>query len=571
MLTRKVTALLDMALAINQAKQIHGIILVSGLHDLEPLLARRVLMSAGSYNRNTIQYVKLMLRYMQTLDIFSVASTIRFLTEHSQFREAIYVYVQLQRSGLSPSTFAISSAIKACSRILDKIGGTSLHGQSYKYGFCRVVYVQTALVDFYAKMGKMESARSIFDEMVGKNVVSWNSMLAGYVKSGDLVMAQSVFDLIPEKDVVSWNSMVSGYARAGNMEQAYALFQKMPERSSASWNAMISGYIDCGKIDLARSFFDAMDQKNHISLMTMISGYSKCGDVESARKLFGQMAEKEHRVYNAMISTYAQNSRPKEALQLFREMLQLNVQPDYMTLASAISACSQLGDLKFGSWIESYMKEVGIQMDDHLATAFIDLYAKCGSTEKAYGLFHGLQKKDVVAYTAMILGCGINGRANGAIELFDEMVNFEIDPNSATLTAVLTAYSHVGLVEKGYQCFVSMQKYGLSPNVDHYAIAVDLLSRAGRLEEAYDLIKSMPMQPHAGVWGALLLGCSLQNNLEIGEVAARHCFDLELDSTGYRSLLANIYASAGRWDDAEKLRMSVEANGYTKLPGSSWT
>nr|GMD19149.1 pentatricopeptide repeat-containing protein At4g22760 [Ipomoea batatas]GME02402.1 pentatricopeptide repeat-containing protein At4g22760 [Ipomoea batatas] len=561
----------EQALAINQAKQIHGIILVSGLHDLEPLLVRRVLMSAGSYNRNTIQYVKLMLRYMQTLDIFSVASTIRFLTEHSQFREAISVYVQLQRSGLSPSTFAISSAIKACSRILDKIGGTSLHGQSYKYGFCRVVYVQTALVDFYAKMGKMESARSIFDEMVGKNVVSWNSMLAGYVKSGDLVMAQSVFDLIPEKDVVSWNSMVSGYARAGNMEQAYALFQKMPERSSASWNAMISGYIDCGKIDLARSFFDAMDQKNHISLMTMISGYSKCGDVESARKLFGQMAEKEHRVYNAMISTYAQNSRPKEALQLFREMLQLNVQPDYMTLASAISACSQLGDLKFGSWIESYMKEVGIQMDDHLATAFIDLYAKCGSTEKAYGLFHGLEKKDVVAYTAMILGCGINGRANDAIELFDEMVNFEIDPNSATLTAVLTAYSHVGLVEKGYQCFVSMQKYGLSPNVDHYAIAVDLLSRAGRLEEAYDLIKSMPMQPHAGVWGALLLGCSLQNNLEIGEVAARHCFDLEPDSTGYRSLLANIYASAGRWDDAEKLRMSVEANGYTKLPGSSWT
>nr|GMD51097.1 pentatricopeptide repeat-containing protein At4g22760 [Ipomoea batatas] len=561
----------EQALAINQAKQIHGIILVSGLHDLEPLLVRRVLMSAGSYNRNTIQYVKLMLRYMQTLDIFSVASTIRFLTEHSQFREAIYVYVQLQRSGLSPSTFAISSAIKACSRILDKIGGTSLHGQSYKYGFCRVVYVQTALVDFYAKMGKMESARSIFDEMVGKNVVSWNSMLAGYVKSGDLVMAQSVFDLIPEKDVVSWNSMVSGYARAGNMEQAYALFQKMPERSSASWNAMISGYIDCGKIDLARSFFDAMDQKNHISLMTMISGYSKCGDVESARKLFGQMAEKEHRVYNAMISTYAQNSQPKEALQLFREMLQLNVQPDYMTLASAISACSQLGDLKFGSWIESYMKEVGIQMDDHLATAFIDLYAKCGSTEKACGLFHGLQKKDVVAYSAMILGCGINGRANDAIELFDEMVNFEIDPNSTTLTAVLTAYSHVGLVEKGYQCFVSMQKYGLSPNVDHYAIVVDLLSRAGRLEEAYDLIKSMPMQPHSGVWGALLLGCSLQNNLEIGEVAARHCFDLEPDSTGYRSLLANIYASAGRWDDAEKLRMSVEANGYTKLPGSSWT
>ncbi|PHT35395.1 Pentatricopeptide repeat-containing protein [Capsicum baccatum] len=243
---------------------------------------------------------------------------------------------------------------------------------------------------------------------------------------------------------------------------------------------------------------------------------------------------------------------------------------DETTLSSSLLVTNKLGDLKFGSWIESFIRGTGIQMDDYLATSLIDLYAKCGSIDKAYNLFHGLIKKDLVAYTAMILGCGINGRANDAIELFDEMMNAEINPNIVTITGILTAYSHIGMVEEAYLCFISLQKYGLSPSVDHYAIVVDVLSRAGRLEEAHGLIKGMSNQPHAGVWGALLLGCSLHNNLELGEIAAAHCIELEPDSSGYRSLLANIYASSGRWDDAERLRKGVEETGYNKLPGCSW-
>ncbi|KAK6777070.1 hypothetical protein RDI58_023787 [Solanum bulbocastanum] len=570
MLASKVAVLLAKRMSINQTKQIHAAILVNGLLDLESLLVQQIINSASSYSYYTSHYIKLVLSHVQNLDVFSVASTIRFYSRHCQFREAVNLYGELQRCGLSPSTFAVSSALKACARILYRSGGISIHAQVCKYGFCNVVYVQTALVDFYWKVGNMDFARSIFNEMVGKNIVSWNSVLGGYVKSGDLTMAQSVFDEMPEKDVISWNSMVSGYARMGNIERAYALFRQMPERSSASWNAMIRGYIDCGKIDLARSFFEAMDQKNNVSYIILISGYSKSGDVESAEELFGKLHKKDQLVYNAMIACYAQNSRAKEALQLFNEMLRLDLQPDEMTLASAISACSQLGDLKFGSWIESFIHETGIQMDDFLATSLIDLYAKCGSIDKAHKLFHGLKKKDLVAYTAMILGCGINGRANDAIKLFDEMMNAEINPNIVTITGILTAYSHIGMVEEAYRCFISIQKYGLAPSVDHYAIVVDLLSRAGRLEEAHGLIKSMSIQPHAGVWGALLLGCSLHNNLELGEIAATRCIELEPDSSGYLSLLANVYASSGRWDDAERLRKGVEEKGYNKLPGCSW-
>ncbi|KAK4356025.1 hypothetical protein RND71_024996 [Anisodus tanguticus] len=304
MLASKVTILLAKPLSINQTKQIHAAILVHGIYDLQSSIVRQIINSTSIHSYNNSLYIKLILNRVQNLDVFSVAFTIRFFSRHCQFREAIDLYGELQRCGLSPSTFSMTSALKACGRILYRSGGISIHAQVYKYGFCNAVYVHTALVDFYSKIGNMDFAQHIFNEMVEKNIVSWNSILGGYVKAGDLTKAQSVFDEMPEKDVISWNSLVSGYAR-------------MPERSPASWNAMISGYIDCGKIELARSFFEAMDQKNNISYIILISGYSKCGDVESAEELFGRLHKKDQLVYNAMIACYAQNSQGKEALQLF--------------------------------------------------------------------------------------------------------------------------------------------------------------------------------------------------------------------------------------------------------------
>jgi len=170
----------------------------------------------------------------------------------------------------------------------------------------------------------------------------------------------------------------------------------------------------------------------------------------------------------------------------------------------------------------------------------------------------------------MILGCGINGKPDDAIMLFEEMLSANIPPNLITFTGILTAYNHAGLVEEGYRCFNSMSKFGLMPSADHYGIMVDLLGRAGRLEEAYDLIKSMPIAPHSGVWGALLLACRLHNNVELGEVAARQCFNLETDKAGYSSLLANIYASNERWNDVKRLRKNVKYLPASKIPGSSW-
>ncbi|KAI9128671.1 hypothetical protein K1719_000154 [Acacia pycnantha] len=517
-------------------------------------------------------YVQPILLHLRNPDSFSWGCTIRFFSQKGQFTEAISLYVQMQRIGLCPNSYAISSALKSCARLEYKLGCVSIHGQVQVYGFSSCVYVQTALLDLYSKVGDAETARKVFDEMTQRNVVSWNSMLSGYLKDGNLAVARLFFDEIPGKDVVSWNSMISGYAKSGNMDQACSLFQQMPERNLASWNTMISGYIDFGSIIYAREIFDTIPVRNSVSWMTMISGYSRTGDTESARKLFDQMDDKYLLSFNAMIACYAQNSKPKEALALLNDMLKpdINIHPDKMTLASIISACSQLGDIRYWHWIESRMNDFGIVLDDHLATALIDMYAKFGSIDNAYELFNGLRKRDLVAYSAMIHGCGINGRPFDAIRLYEQMLAECIWPNLVTYTGLLTAYNHARLVEEGYRCFKSMKDFGLMPSVDHYGILVDLLGRAGWLDEAYRLIINMPMQPNSGLWGALLLACRLHNNVELGEIAVQHCLKLESDTSGYCSLLSCIYASVGKWDDAERLRMGFSGKKLDKIPGCSW-
>ncbi|XP_023549917.1 pentatricopeptide repeat-containing protein At4g22760 [Cucurbita pepo subsp. pepo] len=572
MLASELKIFLNKPVNVKQATQIHAQILFNGLRNLESCLVRQITCSEFSCARIVSRYLQRILRHSQNPDSFSWGCAVRFFSQNGQFMEAISHFVQMQRLGLHPSTFAVSSTLRACGRITCKFSGSSVHAQVYKLGFCRCVYVQTALVDFYSKLGDMGFARKVFDDMTEKNVVSWNSILSGYVKIGNLDDAQKVFDEMPVKDVISWNSMLTGFANSGNMDRASCLFQQLGERSSASWNAMISGYVNCGDMKSARNMFDEMPNRNNVSWITLIAGYSKLGEVGSACELFNNMGEKEILSYNAMIACYSQNGMPNEALKLFNQMLQphVNIQPDEMTFASIISACTQLGNLNYGAWIESYMEKLGIELDDHLATALVDFYAKSGNIERAFELFNDLKKKDLVSYSAMIFGCGINGKAFEAIRLFEEMLSVNICPNLVTYAGLLTSYNHAGLVDEGYVCFLSMKDHGLEPLADHYGIMVDLLGRAGRLEEAHELIQSMPVQPNAGVWGALLHACRLHNNVELGEIAARNCSKLVTDTTGYRSLLANIYSSVERWDDAKRLRKAMGNKVFAKISGCSW-
>ncbi|CAA7400170.1 unnamed protein product [Spirodela intermedia] len=500
------------------------------------------------------------------------------------FREALSLYAALHRSAAAVSgggweTFAATAALKACARLPHLRGGAAIHAQARKLGFAPSdVYVHTALVDLYAKTGGATHARKLFDEMPAPNTVTWNSLLSAHVNSGCLAAACEVFFAMPARDAVSWNAMISGHAKAGDMAAAAALFQRMPEKNAESWNALISGLAACGDMPSARKLFDEMPQRSQVSWIAMIGGYTRQGDVIAAEHLFDEMPRRSTPAWNAMVACYAQNGRPREALLLFLRMQKTHVgggaeaQPDGKTFSSLLSACAQLGELRFGRWALTHIAAAGIPLDDHLRTALVDLHAKCGDIDGAFRLFRGLTLRDVVSYSAMIVGCGINGRSTEAISLYGEMGEEGISPNAVTFVGLLAAYSHAGMVEEGCRCFAGMAaEHGISPTVDHYAIIVDLLGRAGRLEEAYNVACRMPVAPHAGVWGALLLACRLHGGVELGEVAARRCSELEPDSAAHLVVLANIYAAAGRWDEARALWTAMEEGGVTKVRGCSWT
>ncbi|KAF8086814.1 hypothetical protein N665_0612s0034 [Sinapis alba] len=574
MMDSRLRFFLHKSLVLEQAKQVHAQLLLNRHNHLEPILIHQTLHFTKDFSRNVVSYVKRILKGFQSpkVSTFSWGCLVRFLSQHRKFKEAVGLYVEMNNSGIVPSSHAVTSVLRACGKVESVIDGNSVHAQAIKSGLCGCLYVQTGLVGLYSRLGCIEMAKKAFDEIGEKNTVSWNSLLHGYLESGNLEEARRVFDKIPEKDVVSWNLIISSYAKRGDMSNARSLFLAMPFKSAASWNIVIGGYVNCGEMKLARTYFDAMPQKSSVSWITMISGYTKTGDVHSAEELFRQMLKKDKLVYDAMVACYAQNGKPKDALKLFSQMLESNsdVQPDEITLSSVVSASSQLGDTSFGTWVESYITEHGIQMDDLLRTSLIDLYMKGGGFDKAFKLFNDVNKKDTVSYSAMIMGCGINGMATEANRLFQEMVEKKILPNEVTFTGLLSAYSHSGLVQDGYKCFNSMKEYNVEPSADHYGIMVDMLGRAGRLEEAYELIKSMPMQPNAGVWGALLLACGLHNNVEFGEIACSHCVELEADPSGYLAHLANIYTSVGRWDDARNVRAKMAEKKLHKTFGCSW-
>ncbi|XP_031478327.1 pentatricopeptide repeat-containing protein At4g22760 [Nymphaea colorata] len=568
--TQELVSLLQRCKDFEQTRRVHGRIITSGIQWSNFVLTN--LLNSCNANGNT-DYAKKIFEKAQNPDVFAWNSMIRGLCRNGLFRDAISAYAQMRESSVLPISFTFAAVLKACARILEKKIGWGLHSQVCKFGFDCDVYAQTSLVDMYSKFGDMRSAQQVFDGMPERNVVSWNSVISGYVKCGELIVARKIFDDMPGKDVVSWNTLILGYVKGGDMNSAMALFYEMPERNPASWNTLIGGYIDSGNLETARQLFDSMPEKSNVSLVTMISGYARHGVVDLARELFDWACGKDRTIWNAMIACYAQNGRPREAINLFNRMLECDVKikPDKMTIVCAISASSQLGDFSFGLWIQNYCREIGMEMDDHLITSLVDLYAKCGNVYDAYSLFLKLRNRDVVAYTAIILGCAMHGRAGDSILLFNEMVAAHVKPNSVTFIGLLTACNHCGLVDEGLQYFLSMSAvYGLHPSADHYVCMVDLLGRAGRLDEAYELIRSMPMTPHTGVWGALLLACNIHCNVKLGEIAAHQCFKLEPEASGYYVLLCNIYASAGRWDDAKRMRKAVEEQRLARIPGCSW-
>lgn len=529
---------------IRRGKEIHGQLIVNGF-SLDLFAMTGVVNMYAKCGQ--IEEAYKMFDRMPERDLVSWNTIVAGFAQNGFAELALDLVTRMHEEGRRGDFITIVSILPAVANVGSLRIGKAVHGYAMRAGFDSIVNVSTALVDMYAKCGRVETARLVFDGMKSRNVVSWNSMIAAYVEGG-------------------------------NPEEAMRIFQKMLDQGVEPTNVTIMEALHaCADLgDLKRGIFvhkllDQLKLGTDVSMTnSLISMYSKCKKVDIAADIFSKLQGKTLVSWNAMILGYAQNGRVNEALNYFCKMRSKNIKPDSFAMVSVIPALAELSVIRHAKWIHALVIRSCFEKNVFVMTALIDMYAKCGAVGTARALFDMMNERHVTTWNVMIDGYGTHGLGKAAVELFNKMLEGPTKPNDITFLCAISACSHSGLVEEGIHYFTSLKKdYGIEPVMDHYGAMVDLLGRAGRLNEAWDFIQKMPIEPGITVFGAMLGACKIHKNVELGEKAANRLFELDPDEGGYHVLLANIYAAASMWDKLAKVRTIMEKKGLQKTPGCS--
>lgn len=426
--------------------------------------------------------------------------------------------------------------------------------------------------------------------------------------SGDIHYAHHLFDQMPQPTTFFYNTLIRGYSKSSFPSRAVCLFSQMrrdcvdPDGYTFTFlikarsnmkldldsivasdeihgvvlksgfsnylfvqNALIHLYAARGIPSAARRVFDEMIEVDVVSWSGLVVAHVRAGELDLARHVFDSMPVRDVVCWTAMVSGYSQAKRSREALDLFEEMRNEGVMPDEVTMVSVVSACTNLGDAQTGLSIHQFINENGFGWMVSLCNSLIDMYAKCGCMDSAWEVFNKMGRKSLITWNIMISACANHGHTEEALHLFSHMLNSGVSPDEVTFLSLLVAYAHRGLVDGGHKLFVSMQRdYGIEPGLEHYGCMVDMLGRAGRLEEAYKLISSMPKESNDVVWGTLLAACRIHGNLGIAEMVLQKLIELKPEEGGYYILLRDIYVATGRTTEVNEIRETVTANEATK-------
>lgn len=461
--------------------------------------------------------------------------------------DALDAFRSMINTGMRPNPVTISSMLP----VLGELGlfklGMEVHGYSLRMGIESDIFIGNSLIDMYAKSRSSRVASTIFNKMGDRNIVSWNSMVANFAQNRHHFAAVELLRQMQahgeNPNNVTFTNVLPACARLGFLNVGKEIHARIIRTGCASdlflSNALTDMYSKCGHLSLARNVFN-------VSIKDKVS-------------------------YNILIIGYSQTTNSSESLNLFSEMRLSGMTPDIVSFIGIISACAHLSSIKQGKEIHGHLVRKLFHTHLFAANSLLDLYTKCGRIDLATKVFDRIQHKDVASWNTMILGYGMRGEFETAINLFEAMKeDGGVEYDSVSYIAVLSACSHGGLIEKGNKYFKQMQDYNIEPTHTHYACMVDLLGRAGQIEEAANLIRGLSFEPDANIWGALLGACRIYGNVELGHWAAEHLFKLKPDHCGYYILLSNMYAEAGRWDEANMVRELMKSRGAKKNPGCSW-
>ncbi|XP_014522307.1 pentatricopeptide repeat-containing protein At1g43980, mitochondrial isoform X1 [Vigna radiata var. radiata] len=427
---------------------------------------------------------------------------------------------------------------------------------------------------------KQIHCRMIRSGMNFDNVVLGNSLITMYGKIGLVEYVFGVIMTMKHIDVISWNSLIWACQRAGNHEQALELFYQMrnadflPDQFTCS--ILMSAYsnlrdLDKGKQVLAFCFKMGFVYNSIVS-SAAIDLFSKCNRLDDSVQLFKEQDQWDSALCNSMISGYARHDLGADALRLFVLTLRKNIRPTKYMVSSLLSSVSVLLPVEVGNLIHSLVPKLGFESDAVVANSLVDMYAKFGFIDDALNIFNEMKIKDLVSWNTILMGLTYNGRVSSTMDLFRELLTREdMLPDRITLTAVLLACNYGLLVDEGIEIFSLMEiKFGVKPGEEHYECAVAMLSKAGKLKEAIDIIETMPYRITSGIWRSILSACAVYGDLQIIEGVAKKIIDSETQTSLPYLVLAQTYQMRGRWETMVRMRKAVETIGTKEVIGHSW-
>ena len=444
------------------------------------------------------------------------------------------------------NTFAL--LLEQCCKLKALGEGKRVHARIMGCGFEGEVAENNAILNMYGKCGRVEHARKMFDTMEKRDVISWSSLAAAYTQHGYGSEAIQLFDQMQIEGVLP------------NKVTYVSLLDACASQSALAEGKVIHTHIHDGRAE--------SDLVVGNALMNM---YSKCHSLMTARKIFDGMHRRDVVSWTAMSSAYAQEGYQDVALQLFFQMQDEGVYPNNITFISILDAFGNQAALIEGHAVHAHIVETDIvEVDLEVGNAITSLYGKCGCLEDAHRVFDRMPQKNVITWTTMISSYSQYGMGKKAYKLYQRMQGAGMKPNRVTLLSVLTACSHAGLIEEGCLCFHMMcHEHDIAPTLEHYNCMVDLFTRAGKVEEGINVIHKMPMGPVATTWMTVLGACKMHLDLERAMYAAEKVFELDPKNATPYVLLSNIFAEAGRCEDAEHIRAMMLEKGLTKPLGCS--
>ncbi|KAH6758597.1 Pentatricopeptide repeat superfamily protein [Perilla frutescens var. frutescens] len=516
-------------------KQIHAQVFTHGLHSNIDVLHKLMVFASDA----DLRHADRIFAQIEHPTLFIYNVMIKAHVKFGSCRKSLSLFDELRLRGLVPDNYTYPFVFKAAGRLRMILEGEKIHGFALKSGIFHDCYVCNSVLDLYGELGCPQNLAKVFDEIPTRDLISWNVLISGFVKSSRFEDAVNVYRRIRleasvQPDEATVVSTLSACTALKNLDLGREIHEYVGTKLGFTMiirNALLDMYAKCGCLEIAQEIFDAMPEKNVICWTSMVSAHANFGRLDEARALFERSPVKDLVLWTAMINGYVQFNKVDEAMTLFRCMQMDGVKPDKYTLVTLLTGCAQLGVLEQGEWIHGYLKESGIIIDAVVGTALIEMYAKCGCIEKSLQIFYQLNQKDTASWT------------------------------------------HGGLVEEGRMHFNSMTKvYGIEPKLEHFGCLIDLLGRAGLLEEAEELIRKVPNQDNkfmVPLYGAVLSACRNYGNVEMGERIAKQLLKMESNDSSCHTLLSNIYAAANRWEDVKEVRRRMIALAPKSLPGCS--